>query len=90
MQNTVKKYKPKDFKSDQEIRWCAGCGDIAIISSIQKAMASLGRKKEDFTVISGIGCSSRFPYYMNTYGFHGIHGRAGAIASGVKTEETLT
>ncbi len=85
MQELVKTYKPKDFKSDQEIRWCAGCGDISIISSIQKAMASLGRKKEDFAVISGIGCSSRFPYYMNTYGFHGIHGRAAAIASGVKT-----
>ncbi len=85
MQDTVIKYKAQDFKSNQEIRWCAGCGDIAIISSIQKAMADMGRKKEDFAVISGIGCSSRFPYYMNTYGFHGIHGRAAAIASGVKT-----
>ena len=78
-------YTPQDFKSDQEIRWCAGCGDIAIINAVHKAMAELGHKKEDYAVVSGIGCSSRFPYYMNTYGFHGIHGRAGAIASGVKT-----
>jgi 2-oxoglutarate/2-oxoacid ferredoxin oxidoreductase subunit beta len=78
-------YTPQDFKSDQEIRWCAGCGDIAIINAVQKAMAELDHKKEDYAIISGIGCSSRFPYYMNTYGFHGIHGRAGAIASGVKT-----
>ena len=78
-------YTLQDFKSDQEIRWCAGCGDIAIINAVQKAMAELGHKKEDYAIISGIGCSSRFPYYMNTYGFHGIHGRAGAIASGVKT-----
>ena len=85
MEETIKKYKPQDFKSNQEIRWCAGCGDIAIISAIQKAMAEMEHKKEDYAVISGIGCSSRFPYYMNTYGFHGIHGRAGAIASGVKT-----
>jgi 2-oxoglutarate ferredoxin oxidoreductase subunit beta len=77
-------YTPKDFKSDQEVRWCAGCGDIAILNAVQKAMAQLGHKKEDYAVISGIGCSSRFPYYMNTYGFHGIHGRAGALASGVK------
>ncbi len=79
------KYTFKDFKSDQEVRWCPGCGDIAIMSSIQKAMANMDIKKEDYAVISGIGCSSRFPYYMNTYGFHTIHGRAGAIASGVKT-----
>jgi 2-oxoglutarate ferredoxin oxidoreductase subunit beta len=78
-------YTPQDFKSDQEIRWCAGCGDIAILNAVHKAMAELGHKKEDYAVISGIGCSSRFPYYMNTYGFHSIHGRAGAIASGVKT-----
>ena len=78
-------YTPQDFKSDQEIRWCPGCGDIAILSAIQKAMAEMDNKKEDYAIVSGIGCSSRFPYYMNTYGFHGIHGRAGAIASGVKT-----
>ncbi len=81
----TKPYTAKDFKSDQEIRWCAGCGDIAIINAVQKAMAEMDHKMEDYAVISGIGCSSRFPYYMNTYGFHSIHGRAGAIASGVKT-----
>jgi len=81
----AKQYKPKDFKSDQEVRWCAGCGDTAILSAVHKAMAELSHKKEDYAVISGIGCSSRFPYYMSTYGFHGIHGRAGAISSGAKT-----
>lgn len=78
------KYTPKDFKSDQEIRWCPGCGDHGIINSVQKAMAELGYPRESWAVVSGIGCSSRFPYYMNTYGFHTIHGRAAAIASGVK------
>lgn len=75
----------KDFKSDQEIRWCAGCGDTGILMAVQKAMAKLKHKKENYAVVSGIGCSSRFPYYMDTYGFHGIHGRAGVLASGVKT-----
>ncbi|MCG8411664.1 MAG: 2-oxoacid:ferredoxin oxidoreductase subunit beta [Bacteroidales bacterium] len=74
----------KDFKSDQEVRWCPGCGDHAIMNAIQKALPELGYKKEKFAFISGIGCSSRFPYYMDTYGFHSIHGRASAIASGVK------
>lgn len=74
----------KDFKSDQEVRWCPGCGDHAILNSIQKALAELDIPKEKYAFISGIGCSSRFPYYMDTYGFHGIHGRAAAIASGVK------
>ncbi len=83
-QETVK-LTAKDYKSDQEVRWCPGCGDFAIMNSIQKAMAELDYAKEDVAVISGIGCSSRFPYYMNTYGFHTIHGRAAAIASGVKT-----
>lgn len=78
-------YTPKDFKSDQEVRWCPGCGDHAVLSAVQKALTELGIPKEKFAFISGIGCSSRFPYYMNTYGFHGIHGRAAAIASGVKT-----
>ena len=77
-------YTPKDFKSDQEVRWCPGCGDHAVLNSVQKALAELGIPKEKFAFISGIGCSSRFPYYMDTYGFHGIHGRAAAIASGVK------
>ncbi len=77
-------YTPKDFKSDQEVRWCPGCGDHAVLNSVQKALTELGIPKEKFAFISGIGCSSRFPYYMDTYGFHGIHGRAAAIASGVK------
>ena len=81
----VKTLTIKDFKSDQEVRWCPGCGDHAILNSIQKAMVELNVAKEDIAVISGIGCSSRFPYYMDTYGFHSIHGRAAAIASGVKT-----
>jgi 2-oxoglutarate ferredoxin oxidoreductase subunit beta len=80
----VTQYTAKDFKSDQEVRWCPGCGDHAVLSSVQKALADLGVPKEKIAFISGIGCSSRFPYYMNTYGFHGIHGRASAIASGVK------
>jgi len=77
-------YTPKDFKSDQEVRWCPGCGDHAVLNAVQKALSELGIPKEKFVFISGIGCSSRFPYYMDTYGFHGIHGRASAIASGVK------
>jgi len=81
----TKKYVAKDFKSDQEVRWCPGCGDHAILNAVHRAMAELDHNIEDYAVISGIGCSSRFPYYMNTYGFHTIHGRAGAIASGVKT-----
>ncbi|HEX7494572.1 MAG TPA: 2-oxoacid:ferredoxin oxidoreductase subunit beta [Bacteroidales bacterium] len=81
----VNKYTPKDFKSDQEVRWCPGCGDHAVLSSVQKALAELGIDKEKIVFISGIGCSSRFVYYMDTYGFHSIHGRASAIASGVKT-----
>jgi len=75
---------PKDFKSDQEVRWCAGCGDHAVLNAVHKSMSELGIPKEKFVVISGIGCSSRFPYYMNTYAMHSIHGRAAAISSGVK------
>ncbi|MFV0593675.1 MAG: 2-oxoacid:ferredoxin oxidoreductase subunit beta [Draconibacterium sp.] len=78
------KYTIKDFKSDNEVRWCAGCGDFAIINAVQRTMADMGIPREKFAVISGIGCSSRFPYYMSTYGFHTIHGRATAVASGVK------
>lgn len=78
-------YTIKDFKSDQDVRWCPGCGDHAILNSIQKAMAELGIPPDQTAVISGIGCSSRFPYYVNTYGMHTIHGRATAIATGVKT-----
>jgi 2-oxoglutarate/2-oxoacid ferredoxin oxidoreductase subunit beta len=78
------RYTKKDFESDQDVRWCPGCGDYAILSAIQKSMPDLGIPKEDIVFISGIGCSSRFPYYMNTYGFHTIHGRAPAIATGLK------
>jgi len=77
-------YKKKDFVSDQEVRWCPGCGDYAILNGVQQVFSGLGVPKEKFCVVSGIGCSSRFPYYMDTYGFHSIHGRAPAIASGVK------
>ncbi len=77
-------YTIKDFKSENEVRWCPGCGDYAIMNSVQRAMAGMGIPKEKFAIISGIGCSSRFPYYMNTFGFHTIHGRAAAVASGVK------
>ena len=78
------KYKARDFASDQEIRWCPGCGDYAILKQVQAAVAEIGAKKEDIAFISGIGCSSRFPYYMETYGMHSIHGRATAISSGLK------
>jgi len=84
METAVKKYTFKDFTSDQEVRWCPGCDDYVILRSMQKALPEMGVKKEDVVFISGIGCSSRFPYYMNTYGMHSIHGRAPGIASGVK------
>lgn len=74
----------KDFETDQDVRWCPGCGDYAILKSVQKALPEIGKVKEDIVFISGIGCSSRFPYYVETYGFHTIHGRAPAIATGVK------
>jgi 2-oxoglutarate ferredoxin oxidoreductase subunit beta len=73
----------KDFKSDQEVRWCPGCGDYAILAAVQSFMPELGIPRENIVFVSGIGCSSRFPYYMNTYGMHSIHGRAPAIASGL-------
>ena len=76
--------KAKDYKSDQDVRWCPGCGDYGILSSVQKAFADLGLDRDKTVFVSGIGCSSRFPYYMDTYGMHSIHGRAPAIASGVK------
>jgi 2-oxoglutarate ferredoxin oxidoreductase subunit beta len=78
------KYQKKDFATDQEVRWCPGCGDYAILNAVQIAFANLGIPREKFVVVSGIGCSSRLPYYVNTYGFHSIHGRAPAIATGVK------
>ena len=81
-------YTQQDFKSDQIVKWCPGCGDHAVLAAVLKAMPEICEKKnltrDQFVFVSGIGCSSRFPYYMNTYGFHGIHGRAGALATGVK------
>jgi len=74
----------KDFTSDQDVRWCPGCGDYAILAQVQKLFPNLGIPKENFLVVSGIGCSSRFPYYMDTFGFHSIHGRAPAVATGAK------
>lgn len=74
----------KDFETDQDVRWCPGCGDYAILKAVQKTLPEIGKAKEDIVFISGIGCSSRFPYYVETYGFHTIHGRAPAVATGVK------
>src|SRR2546428_13791791 len=74
----------KDFVSNQEVRWCPGCGDYAILNNVQKVMPDLGIPREKIVFVSGIGCSSRFPYYMNTYGFHSIHGRAPAVATGIQ------
>jgi 2-oxoglutarate ferredoxin oxidoreductase subunit beta len=74
----------KDFKSDQDVRWCPGCGDYAVLNAVQSAFAELGMSRSKTVIVSGIGCSSRFPYYMSTYGFHTIHGRAPAVATGVK------
>jgi 2-oxoglutarate ferredoxin oxidoreductase subunit beta len=84
MSATVPVYSKKDFQTDQEVRWCPGCGDYAILSAVQSVFPELGVPRERFVVVSGIGCSSRFPYYMNTYGFHTIHGRAPAVATGLK------
>jgi len=78
------KYTSKDFSSSQDVRWCPGCGDYSILAQMQRTSPDFGIKKENFVWISGIGCASRFPYYMDTYGFHSIHGRAVAIATGVK------
>jgi 2-oxoglutarate ferredoxin oxidoreductase subunit beta len=75
---------PKDYASDQEVRWCPGCGDYAILKAVQKTLADLGAARERTVFVSGIGCSSRFPYYVSTYGFHTIHGRAPAVATGIK------
>ncbi len=84
MQIPARKPTAKDFSSDQEVRWCPGCGDYSILAQVQRTLPDLGVEREDLAFIAGIGCSSRFPYYMNTYGFHGIHGRALAIATGLK------
>ena len=82
--NELPEYTSKDFSSDQDVRWCPGCGDYTILTQVQKLMPKIGVRKEDIVFISGIGCSSRFPYYMDTFGMHSIHGRAPAIASGLK------
>ena len=84
IESTVAALTAKDFATDQEVRWCPGCGDYSILASVQKVMPTIGVARENIVIISGIGCSSRFPYYMNTYGMHSIHGRATAIASGLK------
>lgn len=85
MESTEKKqYTAKDFQSDQFVRWCPGCGDYSILNSMQRVMAEMGVAPSDTVVVSGIGCSSRLPYYVNSYGFHGIHGRGAALATGVK------
>ena len=82
------KYTAQDFKSNQEVRWCPGCGDHSVLASLQRALPSVAEELnysiERFVFVSGIGCSSRLPYYMNTYGFHSIHGRATAISTGMK------
>ena len=78
------KVTAKDFVSDQDVRWCPGCGDYSILANVQRVMPELGVPRENVVFVSGIGCSSRFPYYMNTYGFHTIHGRAPAFATGIK------
>ena len=83
-QITEIKYKPTDLKSDQEVRWCPGCEDYAILKAFQTALAQIGIPKEKHVVVSGIGCAARLPYYVNTYGFHSIHGRPIPIATGVK------
>jgi len=88
IQNTIERSNveltKEDFVSDQMVKWCPGCGNHAILAAIENVFPKIGYRKENFCIVSGIGCSSRFPYYVNTYGFHGIHGRATAIASGVK------
>ena len=82
--NEMTKLTAKDFATDQEVRWCPGCGDYAVLKAVQRTMPEIGARPENTVFISGIGCSSRFPYYMETYGFHTIHGRAPAVATGVK------
>jgi 2-oxoglutarate ferredoxin oxidoreductase subunit beta len=81
---TTQALNKKDYKSDQEVRWCPGCGDYSVLNTVQQVFAEIGLSRANTVVVSGIGCSSRFPYYMSTYGFHGIHGRAPGIATGIK------
>ena len=84
MQEEIQTYTAKDFASDQEVKWCPGCGDYSILKQVQSILPEIGIKRENIVFVSGIGCSSRFPYYMNTYGIHSIHGRAPAVATGIK------
>lgn len=84
METELQTYTAKDFASDQEVKWCPGCGDYSILKQVQTILPEIGVKKENMVFVSGIGCSSRFPYYMNTYGIHSIHGRAPAVATGLK------
>ena len=84
VQTAPEKLKPNDYASDQEVRWCPGCGDYAIVNAVKKALANMGADPKNTVFVSGIGCAARFPYYMATYGFHTIHGRAPAVATGVK------
>src|SRR5574339_712235 len=84
MAQAAGKVTSQNFQSDQDVRWCPGCGDYSILANVQRVMPELGVPRENFVFVSGIGCSSRFPYYMNTYGFHTIHGRAPAFATGIK------
>ena len=84
MQKEIQTYTAKDFASDQEVKWCPGCGDYSILKQVQSILPEIGIKRENMVFVSGIGCSSRFPYYMNTYGIHSIHGRAPAVATGIK------
>ena len=84
MQEETQTYTAKDFASDQEVKWCPGCGDYSILKQVQSILPEIGIKRENMVFVSGIGCSSRFPYYMNTYGIHSIHGRAPAVATGIK------
>ena len=84
MQEEIQTYTAKDFASDQEVKWCPGCGDYSILKQVQSILPEIGIKRENMVFVSGIGCSSRFPYYMNTYGIHSIHGRAPAVAMGIK------
>jgi 2-oxoglutarate/2-oxoacid ferredoxin oxidoreductase subunit beta len=84
METTTAPLMAKDFTTDQEVRWCPGCGDYSILAQVQKVLPGMGIPRENIVMVSGIGCSSRFPYYMNTYGMHSIHGRATAVASGLK------
>ena len=81
-----KKFTAKDFTTDQEVRWCPGCGDYAILKAVRATLADIGTSPEDVVFVSGIGCAARFPYYISSYGFHTIHGRAPAVATGVKLQ----